>query len=873
VIPRTFAVRDRFVDLELRTVRGADGEQRLTEREARLLCVLAAVPGRTVPVEALLAAGWDGDGTEAALLTALTRLRKKLEVPPADGPSVLRAVRHEGYALHVTSGLGPLPGVARSALLGRDEELDALDREARAGRVVTVLGPPGAGKTTLARALQRLRAERGGVTAFAELATAHTQGDVVREVAAATGAPIEGRDVARDVHGLTGWLGRFGLLVLDNGEESLDALAEVVRPWSAAVAVVVTSRVALGVPGELRIELGPLPTESARALFVRSAEAAVDGLRLGAANDVVDRIVERLDRLPLAILITAGHLATFDPRTLLARLDLPLDLMESGRRALPERHRTLRFALERSWELLGESDRAVLASLSVFPGSFTLVGAEAVFEASPGEVLRAVHAALDASLARTAEGDDGPRVALFEIVREFADDRLAGWARKDAVLRHAAWAVDAAERLVPDLDTRAARQAARALVALVPDLVAVVHRGAAAGLTVRAALAAHAILAIRGPYERLAELLDRAVELARAEVPELLPAVLFARGSAGDGRAADLEEGLALATASGDARAAAEARFLRVPLHRGMDRLRPGTPELAEAEAAVDLAPDPRSAARARLQLGVALLDFEPRRAAQELAVAADELGRLGDVRHEGLARARLGAAQRVCDDDALAEQSYRDAARLTEEVGDTRYLALVLAHLGSLLLDQGKATEAAAMLADAAERARWTGANRFVAQIEVHTARALLEGGDADGALAMLARADGIDDTVVAVPRDFVRARVLAVLGRDAGALAILDDLALVPERDHELVEFAAALRAVLLAGRGDVAAARAAVAHVGGDPAGERALDLARGVVAAAEGDLERARAALGRTPYDHLHDLRWFRARLERALSARR
>jgi predicted ATPase len=852
-----FAVGDGWVDTTLRLVRDAQGERRLSERDVALVDALVAGGGRPVPAATLQ--NVLGDGTDGALMTAITRLRRKLQ-PDSSVTSALRAVRNEGYALDLGPGRAPLPGIARTALLGRDTELTTLDREARRGRVVTVTGPPGAGKTALARAMVRIRAERSCVVVWCELGQATTLGEIIRVTAAATRAPIEGRVVVNDIHTLASWLTRFDAVVLDNGEECVGALAEVIRAWCASTAIVVTSRIPLGVPEETRIELGGLPAEAARALFARTAEAMVDGLLLGPeADETVARIVDRLDRLPLAILLTAGHLGVFERDALLARLDHPLSLLESSRRDLPERHRTLRLALERSWELLSPPPRAVLAALSAFPASFGLDAAEAVFEAPAGDVLRAVHSGLDASLLRTVVGEDGPRVAMFEIVRDYADEQLTGGARAEAFARHGTWAVGIAESLVATLHGPGATGALHQLSSLVPDLVAATERGLAPRVTVRAALAAHAILSIRGPFEQHLALLDRAVDLARAEVPDLLAVALSARGTTRDHSGltadADLAEALALARRDGDRDTAADCLFYRCEIANRHGRLVAGSDALREVFESVSESTDPRRVARAQGQLGWVLCDQQdPAGARRELTAACASLARIGDVHSEVYARGRLGLALRILGDEEEAEANFREALRLAEQVGAVRLTALTLAQLGALLRDRGD-DAAVPTLQLAVDGARSIGATRLAFACSTEIARALLAR-DPAAALAVLEPLETTDPWLL--PQlQYIRARTLRALGRADEALALADAIDLVPERDHEICAFVTGLRAVLLLERGDIAAAAAAVALPAHDELGSRVMEIARALVVRAGGGVP----VLGPPrPYDHISDIQW-------------
>lgn len=861
----TFGVGDARVDLTLRLVRDGSGERRLTVTEGRILEALAAAKGQPVSAERLIEVCWGDEGNASTLLSVLARLRRKLDPTgrheSARGPGPLRAIRNEGYVLDLGPGQAPLPGLARAALIGRDAELVQLDQRAHPGGFVTALGPPGAGKTTLARVLARTRALAGGAVVWCDLAPARTLADVVRVVAAATSAPIEGRLARQDAQTLAGWLGRFDLVVLDNGEPCLDALAEVALAWGAPTALVLTSRMPVGLAAERRVELGGLSREAARALFVRTASAISDAEP--PSDDLIDRIVDRIDRLPLAIVLTASHVRLLDPQSLLERLDRPLALLQSTRRDLSDQHRAFRVALERSWELLPEDVTRALAGLSAFPASFDLTAAEAILELSPGGVLQAVLAGLDASLLRIPDGAEGERVAMLEVVREFADEQLAGEHRAHTFARHARWAIGVAEANLGALHGPGARAALDQLSALVPDLFAVARRAPTSELVVRAILAAHAVFMVRGPMDGMTALLDEAVTRARAEVPALLGATLFARGLTreriGLDSESDLREALALAWAAGDGALAADCLSGLAELDRRTGRLAPGNDTLKAMAEAVALAGDPRRDAYLRIERGRAFLDADDLHAARaELSTAADALCALGDARRESYARLLHSIVLHYLGDAAARQEILRTLA-LAEATGDARAEIRARLHLGTTLLERDDA-EAARVFTVALERARAIGAKPLVWMATIQRARALV-GPDPAAALADLDSLAELEHPYEAVPHGYLRARALYGLGRLAEAEATLAALDPTPERDHEAFGYIHAMRAILRLEQGDLAGARAALAVRANDKLGGRALALAEARVARAEGV---QRDPLPPDPLDRTPDLQWMAGR---------
>jgi predicted ATPase/DNA-binding winged helix-turn-helix (wHTH) protein len=792
------ALGARWIDLGRGVVRSAAGEEALTDREQRLLAALLAADGKPVAAEALITAAWDEGGTPSALLTAVNRLRNKIEADPG-APRYLRTLRNEGYALRPDA----LVVASEPTLLGREAERLRLEEAAGPGALVTLTGPAGAGKTTLARSLL---AGRPGRNVFVELATARDLADVVRLVAEATGAPIDGRAPERDLGTVRGWLGRFGAVVLDNAEQAADAVGAAVECWRGAATVVVTSRVVLGVEGEQRVDLGPLPPEAARDLFRRRAEAV--GARDVADDPLVDRIVERLDRLPLAILLAAGRMGVFSAEELLQRLQASLGTASEATAEMPARHRGLDAAFAGSWDLLDAATRRVMGSLSVFPAGFGIAEAAAV---AGGPVLEALQIALDASLLRAA-GRPG-RVALYEIVRRLVSERSPAEELRAAESRHAAWAVSAAEARLPEIDRADGAAARDALGLLLPDLLAVVRRAVPADLVVRAAVAADTVLAPWGQLDRRLELLDRALPLAsddqRAAVRARRAQVLERMG---DPRAAaELEAALELARAGGDR--GVESDLLVV---LGMKEARAGRDPIATFEAAIAAAGDDLArASRPQVLIGRWLCDLgQPERGREMLAEAADRLAAAGQGRAEADARLHLAIAQRVVADDAAAEATNLRALALARQLGDVRIEARTLCHLGSLQLDAGRPDEALETLAHAGGLAGPLGEPRLVWVARLHTIRARVDRGEVGEALAEVGKLP-LDEPELVAQAVYLRATALARGGQWQAAAAALDGFGFDPHRDHELHDLANALRAVVAAHLGDLGAARAALAR----------------------------------------------------------
>ena len=193
------------------------------------------------------------------------------------------------------------------------------------------------------------------------------------------------------------------------------------------------------------------------SLFILRAQAArIDFAPDPEALPVISAICQRLDGLPLAIELAAARVAHLSPRALLDRMDQPgagrLPLLTGGPRDLPARQQTMRDTVAWSYDLLDEAEQELFEDLSVFPGGFSLAGAEEVWvEGGEGRTLE-VLASLVAKNLVQYEGELGgePRYDMLETIREYGRDRLAtsGW-EEAARQRHAEWALALAERAGP----------------------------------------------------------------------------------------------------------------------------------------------------------------------------------------------------------------------------------------------------------------------------------------------------------------------------------------------------------------------------------------------------------------------------------------
>jgi predicted ATPase len=358
-----------------------------------------------------------------------------------------------------------------TSFVGRERETAQVVHLLETTRLLTLTGPPGTGKTRLSLrvAAEVLDQYQDGVF-FVDLAPIRDSELVATTIAQVLGIGESGGQPLLDT--LKNALHhKHLLLLLDNFEQIIDAAPLVGDLLSASpgLKALVTSREALRVYGEQEYAVPPLTLPDpecveplrllsqyeAVELFTQRARAVKPDFALTEEDAcAVADICVRLDGLPLAIELAAARSKLLTPEMMLRRLESRLGVLVAGPRDLPARQRTLRAAIDWSYDLLDPPEKSLFARLAVFQGGRSVEAVEAV--CSRGltiDVLEGLESLLNKSLLRQDAGSGGePRFVMLEMIHEYARERLeAGGEAEDLQRRHAEYFLALAERLAPEL--------------------------------------------------------------------------------------------------------------------------------------------------------------------------------------------------------------------------------------------------------------------------------------------------------------------------------------------------------------------------------------------------------------------------------------
>ena len=648
--------------------------------------------------------------------------------------------------------------VQLTSFVGRRRELDEVEEGVRRGRLLTLTGPGGTGKTRLAlQAAMELLSEFEDGAFFVGLAPITDPSLVMPSISHALGLPEATERTPAE--GVTEHLrDKELLLVMDNFEQVLDAAPEVgqLLTMTERVRVLATSREPLGLSGEREYPVPPLGLPDpahlpsldglsrfeAVALFVERATAVRPDFQVTNENAAaVAEICARLDGLPLAIELAAARVKILTPQAMLARLEKALTFLAGGSRYLPQRQRTLRDAIAWSFDLLEEEERRLFARLSVFVGGFSLEGAETICNRD-GELgldtFEGIASLTNKSLLRQmVAGPDEPRFFMLVMIREYAGERLAGEADAGEIARrHKAFFLELAERAEPELTGRNQERWLDALSAEHDNLRAALHRAAEGGeleTALRLGGALWRFWQMRGHLREGSERLSRLLELpGAADHPEALAKALEAAGSIvywmADFPAARsfYERALEIHRRLGNTRGVAEQLYNVTFTYRLPP---PPLTDLAKAQQLLEESlalfrdiGDEQGVAKVLWGLGNVRLIHGDADGALASSRESLELGRkLGDRYGQTWSLWLVGASALDSGDLVLASLSLREALRMLEEVGDTSGVPIILSELAAVAMTGGDAAHAVRLqaAAESVEDSIGTGLGRATSRRE----------------------------------------------------------------------------------------------------------------------------------------------------------
>ena len=640
---------------------------------------------------ALYRSGRQGDALRA-FADARATLVDELGLDP--GPELVelesKILNHDPSLTPMAANRTPLRGRLPTPLttfFGRARELEAL--AAALGddtrRLITLIGPGGAGKTRVAVAAAHEATVRDDtlLAGFATLETVTDTEAIAPAVAGALGLRREGLPTASSGDVLDAVAGalvdRPALLVLDNCEHIVADAARVAEELllrCPTLTILATSREALTVTGEHLIAIGPLDPADATALFADRATAAKPSIGIDESDADVGAICERLDGMPLAVELAAARARVLPVPQIAERLADRFRLLTGGSRTAVPRQQTLRAVVDWSYELLFEHERTLFARLAAFSGGWTLDAAEAICsdESMPAEDVLDVLASLVEKSLVIAEPTG--RYRMLQTLAEYARERLAESASASTTVRdrHACWYAELA-------------------------------RGADEGLTSIDAVTWRARL--EADLDNLRAAFDWLCESGVEDGPRLASEIAllwwlrgdFAEGARWADRAAALADDGAL-RAVNDAWAA----FYRANSRGETDQ------EVADAAAAVhslETLNDTRSLTKARVILGAIRSRRRDPLLERDACAAIDAAAAHGDPWYEGVANALLAMSRVRGGDLAGAAAAAERSVELLDLVNDRALIFEAWSVLVTIALMTGRPDDAEALAREQVDTAR----------------------------------------------------------------------------------------------------------------------------------------------------------------------
>jgi predicted ATPase len=441
----------------------------LGSRALDILICLAERPGEVIAKQDLIDHVWsDVTVEEGSIRVHVAAIRKALG-DGQFGNRYIANIKGRGYSFVGT--IVPLAGspegrkdrsrrqgrlpVRPLTMVGREAVISDVSNKLRDERFVTLLGPGGIGKTSIALAVGRVVAEGfGGEIYFVDLESLTDPRHVAAAVATSLGVALISKDSGPELVDLV--RSRKLLVILDSCEHVIDAvasLAEQLYRQAEEIHVLATSREFLKVEGEHCYRVLPLdyPTDGSEQtanavlrypavqLFVRRVAARAGRLVLTDKEaPFVAEVCRKLDGIPLAIELAAGQVAVLGLKNTAARLVSRLELLRLSHRTAVPRHRTLKATLDWSYDLLSGAERIVFRRIAPFVGYFTLEGARSVageLGAGTEEIFDAVAGLVEKSLIATRIDESQAQYRLLDTTRAYALEKLEEHAEVDVVLR------------------------------------------------------------------------------------------------------------------------------------------------------------------------------------------------------------------------------------------------------------------------------------------------------------------------------------------------------------------------------------------------------------------------------------------------------
>jgi predicted ATPase/DNA-binding winged helix-turn-helix (wHTH) protein len=448
-----------------RVLRRDDRVLPLGDRALDILSYLADRPGQVIAKQELIDYVWsDVTVEEGSLRVHVAAIRKALG-DGQFGNRYIANIKGRGYSFVGT--VFPLVGGTESKnakflpqgrlplrpimMIGRETVVCEVSDKLRKERFVTLLGPGGIGKTTIALAVGRTAAEEfGGEVHFVDLESLTDPLHVAGAVATSLGLALTSKDPGLELVDLV--RSQKFLLILDNCEHLIEAvalLAEKLYQESEQVYLLATSRELLKVAGEhcwrvLPLESPPDGSEQTANAVLRYPAVQLLARRVAArAGSFVltdeeapfaAEMCRKLDGIPLAIELAAGQVAALGLKNTNARLEL----LKLAHRSAVARHQTLKATLDWSYNLLSDGERIVLRRIAPFVGHFTLEGARYVageLGVGTGEIFDAIAGLVEKSLIATRIDDTQAQYRLLETTRAYALEKLEEYAESDVVVR------------------------------------------------------------------------------------------------------------------------------------------------------------------------------------------------------------------------------------------------------------------------------------------------------------------------------------------------------------------------------------------------------------------------------------------------------